>query len=202
MAALFRAEGYDRAIADVFHGEAAKRPGSRAILRELQEHHDQGNPGRVAKFIADGATWLRKETRNSVENIVALLPQVRTWADDPRANCSPICSLRNEAPATAAMGWRFVVELQRCRSWSDTGIDDELKRLSRDRTVQILVSWDGLMWAAVLLWREYRKLIEAQAKAEGKINRAEAERNSKAALLLVKDLLDAEAAGVVHVRAL
>ncbi len=58
------------------------------------------------------------------------------------------------------------------------------------------------MWAAVLLWREYRKLIEAQAKAEGKINRAEAERNSKAALLLVKDLLDAEAAGVVHVRAL
>jgi hypothetical protein len=201
LAALFRAEAYDRAMADAFQDETAKRPANRAILRDLQEDQAQKNPSRVAKFIEDGADWLRQETRNNVENIVALLPEVRTWTDDPRANSPLICSLRNKAPATVAMGWRFVVELQRCRSWVDTDIDDELKRLTRDKTSRILASWDGLMWVTVVLWREYRKEIEAQAKAEGKVDRAEAQRNSKVVLLLVKDLLDAEIAAVTDVRA-
>jgi hypothetical protein len=201
LAALFRAAAFDRAMADTFQRQAAKHPRQKAILRELQEHQEIKNPSRVAKFVEDGAGWLRQETRNNVENIIALLPEDRIWAANPEPDSPLLSSLRNEAPATVAMAWRFVVEMQRCRGWMDTSIEDELRRLSSDRTAQLLASWDGLIWVAVALWQECRELIEAQAKAEGKIDRREAQRNSKAALHLVNDILIGEMEYVRRVRA-
>jgi hypothetical protein len=191
-----RAEAADRALTDAIRQGVTDQRKRRQLLRD----YETSKPAGVSKFIDDNVTWFRTETRPAFQDIVLLLPDTRPWRVDPHADDRLVTAFRNEVPTTAATAWRFVVNLQRCRAWSDLSINDELKRAEGDKTSKLHDWWVGLMWLASVLWQQYRTTIEQQAKAEGKIPRETATRESRVHLLRLHALLAIEAPAVRTLR--
>lgn len=179
-------------------GELCKAGLSQAVTIERSEK------GRIwneldelpEEFSQTAVTKVRERFAERVSAVLALLPQRPISSREPTELHECVCALRKEAPFTMVAAWRFVVEMRRCRRWHDVGIEEELERLSHDASGRLHTWWEGMIWIASLLWIHCGPMIQAQARMEGKIERKQAERNSKVHLLRLQTMLDDEAAAV------
>ncbi len=201
VAALWTTELLKKAIDEraAEHAAGSGPQRSRALedfRTRLVERMDQ----RPGKFNEAVVRPLEKHHRELVTAVLQVLPEERTWLKDFHERNRVICAFRRDAPITAIVAWRFVVEMQRCRRWRDPSIDRELNRLAKDFTSHIQEFWEGMVWVGSMLWGYYWPFMEEQAKREGKISRHEAELNSKRHLRTFQLMLDKEATAVEAIR--
>ncbi|MCH8009344.1 MAG: hypothetical protein IIC91_10815 [Chloroflexi bacterium] len=164
----------------------------------------------IASEMADRATSMMEEsleeTRRTLDaldaGVIGLLPEVVSCGKsgaEPKSG-GLLGAAVGDAPITCAAALRLVLELQRSRRWYSGSVSGELGELSREKTGGLVRHWDGLIWAASLLWEDHQRTISAQAKLEGKIGKREAELNAKTHLYHLRHVLENEADAVAKLR--
>lgn len=177
------------------HSGEFTSPSHQAVKDGLRENFVQETYPKVVELL----TVVGDAFDRYAGDLIGVLPDLSLSHEETTQLPSQWSDLQQRAPVTCAVAWRFVVELQRCHAWQDDSVSNELKRLANDKTRHVFPAWDGLIWTASNLWRRYQRVIERQAKSEGKIDRSDGETNSKYHLSRLQSLLDIEAPEVAAI---